>query len=86
MRVSETARGATREFFAVKVVTLKQEGPGGADRYLALLTIRERQIVRLLSCSQLNKEIAYSLGISQSTVKGTVSEMIYRASRAWFRQ
>jgi DNA-binding CsgD family transcriptional regulator len=43
---------------------------------LALLTKRERQVLRLISCGQPNKEIAYSLSISLSTVKGYVAEFL----------
>jgi DNA-binding CsgD family transcriptional regulator len=59
----------------LQVVTLK-EGPGRAVRRLALLTRRERQVLRLVSCGQQNKDIADALGISTSTVKGHVAALM----------
>jgi len=59
----------------VQLIILK-EGPSRADRHVVLLTRRERQILRLLSCGQLNKEIAYSLRLSLSTIKNYVAKFI----------
>jgi DNA-binding CsgD family transcriptional regulator len=58
------------------LVTLN-DGPGRTTpRQLAVLTRRERQVLRLVSYGRLNKEIAYALGISISTVKSHVARLI----------
>jgi len=56
----------------MKVVTLD----GAGERLFALLTRQERQILRPLSNGQMNKEIAYQLGVSESTVKGHIAQML----------
>jgi|ERR1051325_503891 DNA-binding CsgD family transcriptional regulator len=43
---------------------------------LALLTPREREVLDLVSRGLLNKQIAWRLGVSLSTVKGVVSGMM----------
>ena len=59
----------------MQLITLS-EGPRRAARHVALLTRRERQVLRLVSCGHLNKEIAYALGISLSTVKAYIAKFI----------
>jgi FixJ family two-component response regulator len=40
------------------------------ERYHAL-TARERQLMALVVCGMLNKQIAYEIGASEATVKST---------------
>jgi FixJ family two-component response regulator len=50
-----------------------------ADRYVSLfetLTVRERQVLKLVVSGEVNKQIAFSLGISEFTVKLHRSNMM----------
>lgn len=50
--------------------------PGHADRSLAILTLRERQVLRRLTLGWSNKQIATSLAVSVATVKTNVATII----------
>jgi FixJ family two-component response regulator len=50
-----------------------------ADKYVSLfetLTVRERQVLKLVVSGEVNKQIAFSLGISEFTVKLHRSNMM----------
>lgn len=54
---------------------LMQLAPAPADP-LAMLTAREREVLRLIGQGMSNKEIGLSLGLTEMTVKGYVSEVL----------
>lgn len=50
-------------------VRIDKQGKQGAERRIALLTLREAQVVRQVVEGKANKEIARSMGISRKTVE-----------------
>lgn len=50
--------------------------PAGSDGALAELTVRERQILKLIAQGRSNKQIATALGIAERTVKAHVSNIL----------
>jgi DNA-binding NarL/FixJ family response regulator len=72
-------------FFTGKVSEVVLDGylqPGGgtkgADRILAVLTAREREIVQLLAEGKSNKEVAVALGISVKTVDAHRANVMHK--------
>ncbi len=58
----------------MRVKTLR--GSGRPCKRVAFLEGREPAVLRMLSCGRQNKEIAYALSVSESTVKGYISRLM----------
>jgi len=67
--------GALIEELDAAVGDLSRREPGNLQKELQRLTLRERQILRLLSEGDSNKEIATALGVSVSTIKAHLTKI-----------
>src|SRR5229473_3382155 len=67
--------GALIEELDAAVGDLSRREPGNLQKELHRLTLRERQILRLLSEGDSNKEIATALGVSVSTIKAHLTKI-----------
>jgi two-component system, NarL family, nitrate/nitrite response regulator NarL len=67
--------GALIEELDTAVGDLSRREPADLQKELQRLTLRERQILRLLSEGDSNKEIATALGVSVSTVKAHLTKI-----------
>jgi NarL family two-component system response regulator YdfI len=56
--------------------TFRDHGPEIADELPEEMTTREIEILRMLACGLMNKEIAAQLGISEHTVKFHISSIL----------
>lgn len=64
---------------AIATDVSRRNALSAADRYVSLfetLTVRERQVLKLVVSGEVNKQIAFSLGISEFTVKLHRSNMM----------
>jgi len=67
--------GALIEELDAAVGDLSRREPADLQKELQRLTLRERQILRLLSEGDSNKEIATALGVSVSTIKAHLTKI-----------
>jgi FixJ family two-component response regulator len=82
----ETLLKAIREAIErSRLVTAREKQKRGIQKYYATLSLRERQVMALVSSGLLNKEVGSELGISEITVKahrGQVMRKMQAASLA----
>ena len=65
-----------QRFYAEEISSLQQKPSDEAAAFLAELTHREIEILNYVAQGYLNKQIASELGISVSTIKSHVSEIL----------